>query len=289
MSTVNGLPVNAGPINGAPAQIGNAVVISPSLDRSLLEFPLTHARIGYVNYTPDGTVTASSEQAGFEADSVQNTMTYERWAPVSLPADIVIDMGVTRSINYIGLASHSMGTQGVTIVASYSEDGVTYTSLDVNASPQSDMSMMLLFTETAARYVKLAFTGDVFSLGVIYVGKTLDMYRALYSSHTPDSMGRTTTLKPNTSVGGAFLGRSKLRQGYSNKYEWDKTPVDWYKDNVEPFSVAALDDPFFIAWNADEHPEDCLYCWCNDDISPELSGVLNFVSFSFSVEGIGHD
>ena len=251
-------------------------------------FPLNHARIGYKNNVPDATVTPSTEEAGFEADSVQNQLTYELWRPTAMPADIVIDMGSAKAFNYIGLAAHTLGTESVSLTASYSSDDISYTAIDPTAAPSDDNALMLLFDEVTFRYVKLEFTGaTVFSLGVVYIGQTLDMYRPFYSGHTPDSMGRMTTVKPTKSVAGQWLGRSIIRNGFNNGYEWKNIPVDWYRTNVDPFAVAAQRFPFFIAWNALEEPEDCLYAWTSKDISPALQGARDLVSFGFDVEGLG--
>lgn len=265
-----------------------SVYVSPTIDVSGT-FPLNHARIGYDNNVPASTLTASTEEAGFEADSMQNQLTYEYWRPTAMPAEVVIDMGAVISFNYIGLAAHDLGTQNVTVTASHSADNISYTAIDITAVPTDDSAIFLLFNQvTTARYIKLTFTGStVFSLGVVYSGNTLDMYRPFYSGHTPDSMGRKTTVKPTKSIGGQWLGRSIIRTGFMNGYEWSNIPVDWYRANVDPFAVAAQLYPFFIAWNILEEPEDCLYAWVSKDISPQLSGTRDLVSFGFDVEGLG--
>lgn len=253
-------------------------------------YPLNHARIGYQNFVPGATLTPSTEGVGFEADSIQNQLTYEYWRPTAMPADVVIDMGSAQTFNYVGMAAHTLGSDSVSVAASYSADNITYTSIDATAAPSNDGAIMLLFTPISARYIKLAFTGaSVFSLGVVYVGATLDMYRPFYAGHTPDSMGRRTVVKPTKSVGGQWLGRSIIRQGFTNSYAWKNIPVDWYRTNVDPFAVSAQKYPFFIAWNIAEEPEDALYAWVSKDIMPSLSGTRDLVEFGFDVEGLGDE
>jgi len=53
-----------------------AIVIQPGLNPTR---PLTHARIGHATITRTGTLSASGEQADFEADAALNELTYEFW------------------------------------------------------------------------------------------------------------------------------------------------------------------------------------------------------------------
>lgn len=254
------------------------------------DFPFNHARIGYKNKVSDAAITGSSEVAGFEADSIKNQLTYEFWRPAAMPANVIIDMGSAQKFNYIGLAAHTLGDEGVTLQAEYSSDNITYNNIDSSILFEENSAFMLLFDEIEYRYVRLTFTGaTVFSLGVVYVGQTLDMYRPFYSGHTPDAMGRKTTIKPTKSVAGQWVGRSIIRNGFANSYQWQNIPVDWYRVNVDPFAVSAQKYPFFMAWNISEEPEDCLYAWVSDDISPSLSGTRDLVEFGFSVEGLGDE
>jgi len=254
---------------------------------SALPFPLNNARIGYIDYCRSGTVTPSTEAVGFEADATQNRFTYDLYKPTALPATLTYDLGSETIFNYIGIAAHTLGSSLTTVVAEYSTDNVTYTSLNVDSLPANDRAIMLLFDDVAARYMRLTFTGATIpSIGVVYCGVTLDMYRPFYGGHTPGVLSRETTIKPNKSVGGQWLGRSVIRQGLSAQYNWKNTPISWYEANVDPFSKSAIEDPFFIAWNPLQFPTHVLYAWTSEDIKPTLSGTRDLCEFGFSVEGI---
>jgi hypothetical protein len=250
-------------------------------------FPLNHGRIGYIDYARSGTVTPSTEAVGFEADATQNRFTYDLYRPTALPATLTYDLGAAKAYNYIGIAGHTLGTAQTTVVAEYSTDNITYTTLDVDHIPANDRAIMLLFDEVTARYMRLTLSGATIpSISVVYCGSTLDMYRPFYSGHTPGVLSRMTTVKPNKSVGGQWLGRSVIRQGLSAQYKWNNTPLSWYETYMDPFSKAAITDPFFIAWNPLEHPTHVLYAWTSEDVKPTLSGTLDFCEFGFSVDGI---
>lgn len=250
-------------------------------------FGTNHARIGYENFVPDSVVTGSSEQTDWPASAVKNLLTYDGWKPLSMNADIVIDMQSNKAVDYIGLAAHTLGSNSVSIVASYSLNGSSYTDLGVSQLPSTDRAIMLMFEQVTARYIKIEFIGaSTFKLGVVYVGAALEMYRPFYGGHMPGPLNRKTTVKPNKSVGGQWLGRSIIREGVSSEFKWQHTPIDWYQTNVDPFAIHAREKPFFIVWNPRDYPEHAMYAWTSSTIAPTFMGLRDYVEFGFSVEGV---
>lgn len=252
--------------------------------------PINHARILWDNVSENAALAASSEEsAAFSADAVQNHLTYEYWRPAAMPATLSFALSQKRIINCVSLGAHTLSSAGASVSIEYSQNGgVNWISVPITATPASNGALMLLFNDVVANAVRLIFTGSsVFSLGVVYVGKTLDMYRPIYSGHRPDTMSRATTIRPNRSVKGALLGWSVQRNGFSVSYQWDLTPLPWYRQNVDQFAVRAQTRPFFIAWNPGESPEDCMLAWTTKDITPSISGRLNYVEFSIDAEGLG--
>lgn len=246
----------------------------------------TPARIGYQTFTFDAVAIASSQEEGFEADSVTNPLTYEKWKPTSASANIVIDLLAVKNLNYIALGAHDFGSTNKTVQVHISVNGTSYNLIDT-LTPSDDKAIMLTFGNSNARFVRITLSGgSIPTLGVIYAGLYLEMYRPFYAGHVPGVLSRNTTIKPNKSVGGQWLGRSVERQGLGTRYSWKNTPLQWYEDNIEPFSVHAQTYPFFVQWSPEEHPEHVVYCWTEDDIKPTLSGTRDLVEFGFSVEGI---
>lgn len=250
-------------------------------------FGTTHARIGYVNYADTATITPSSEDTDFPADSLKNPLTYEKWRPTSMNANLTFDFGTNRAIDYIGIAAHTLGTDGVSITAEYSLDNVSYTSLNVATAVSDDRAIMLLFDEVQARYVRIRFLGTTNpEVGVVYIGEALEMIRPFYSGHTIGVMARQTTVKPNKSVNGQWLGRSIVREGTETSYNWRHIPITWYETNVDPFAVHARSLPFFIAWNPQDFPDHVQYAWTSDTIAPTNMGVRDLIEFGFTAEGV---
>lgn len=259
--------------------------ISPSLaEQGPIGGPCDPAKIGYHTVTRDAIVTASSAVPGFPASALKNALTYEAWRPESSPAWVVFDAQRLVDIDYVGLGVHTLGTEGVTLTIEHSIDGSTWEQV-VQFLVGTDDAVMALFDQVTARYFRLSFN-RVAQVSVAYIGRILTMQRPIYSGHSPGVLSRTTKIDPNKSEGGQFLGRSVIRQGLATSFQWQNLSPDWYRANFDPFVESAIRYPFFIAWKPTRYPQEVMYCWCNDDIHPQNSGVRDFMSVGFSVEGV---
>jgi hypothetical protein len=261
-------------------------VVSPSVVINVLtDEPLTHARIGYDNFVPAATVTATSEATPWPADSVQRENTFERWQPTSGNGSITIDNGTAKSADYIGIAAHTLGSAGSTLTIAYSSDNSTYTTIET-VSPSDSSAIMVIFAEVTARYFRVSVAGATApQIGVIYLGMALAMERAIYSGHTPVTLGRMTEKRPTKSESGQFLGSSTIRQGLQTNFTWNNLKADWYREYFDPFVKSARNLPFFIAWRPSKFPNEIGYCWSTNDITPTNSGGLDYMSVSMRVEG----
>lgn len=231
--------------------------------------PLTHSRIGMDTITRTGTVTASSAVAGFPALSAANPLTYEFWRPVDVSAADAfwqVDAGEAVSVDYVGIAAHTLGG-GATVVVQYSTDNVTYETVD-SLTPTDNAPIMFLFPPQVAQYWRIVVQGADASVGVIYVGKVLEMERACYAGLSPIDLSRRTVIRPNISEGGQWLGRSIVRQGSAMSVAFRHLNYDWYEANFDPFVEEAREYPFFFAWRPDGYPDSLGYVWVNDDITP---------------------
>ena len=237
--------------------------------------PVNHARIGYENYPATATGTAGQT---YNPDVVTNPNTYERWNP-SGTGVLTIDLGASLPVSYIGLAAHNLDGRAVTV--SRSTNNSTYTSI-YGGTISGLEPVMLAFNTFTARYIRISISGG--DLGVVYCGQLLEMLRGSYAGHSPINLSRNTVKNLNRSVKGQFLGTSIVRSGISTGYDFNNLPIDWYEQNIEPFSLSARTKPIFIAWNPLEHPDHVAYGYVQQDIKPKLSGTLNYCSFDFSLD-----
>lgn len=248
--------------------------------------PLTHTRIGYETFTLTGTATASTATTTFPADAPLNSLTYEYWRPTSMPATWTLDAGSSKMANYLGIASHSLGSSGSTVTIASSPDNSTWTDID-SLTPSDDSPIMFLFANRTARYWRLSISGSTIpSVGVVYVGPVLEMMRPCFAGLSPINLSRVTTIRPNKSEGGQWLGRSIIRNGSSMTVTYNNLGGQWYRTYFDPFVENARSYPFFYAWRPLDYPDGIGYVWTEKDIVPKNSATRDLMSVSFAMSGL---
>jgi hypothetical protein len=256
------------------------VIIKPGFDPII---PLSHSRIGIDNIARTGTVTASSAANGFPASAAKNPLTYEFWRPASMPAWWRVDALAPVKCNYVGIAAHTLSGRNVQI--QYSTDNSTWIDID-SVTPLENSPLMFLFQEIEARYWRVLVTGTAPSIGVIYIGKVLEMQRPCFAGLSPINFSRNTVIRPNRSEGGQWLGRSVIREGSSMAVSYKHLEYNWYEENFDPFVEDARSYPFFFAWRPDNYPETVGYVWTADDIAPTTMGIRNLLEVGFEMQGL---
>lgn len=256
-------------------------------DPDALDYPLTHARIGYQTITRTGTVSASSSVDGYPSDAPKRPDTYERWKPSLLPATWSVDAGSAVAVDYIGIAAHTLGTSGATVQVQYSDNNTDWTNYGSDFIPADNSPVMVIGNEVIHRYWRLSISGATApEVGVIYIGKALAMQRAIYGGHSPITLSRVTDIRPKKSEGGQFISKYILRQGVATSAQFQNITPSWYREYFDPFVLSARIYPFFFAWRPEKYPNEVAYAWTSKDITPTNSGTgKGWMNVSFSMEG----
>lgn len=253
--------------------------------------PLTHARIAHATITRTGSLSASGEQAGFEADAALNPLTYESWKPDALPATWRIDAGAAVSVDYVGIARHTLGTDGASVKPQWSDNDSVWNDITGIAAhaPADDGQILFLFAAESHRYWRIEVTGSTIpSISVVFIGVALAMERPIYGGHSPLDLSRTTVIRPLRSERGQFLGRSIVRGGFAADFSWQHLTPTFYRTEFELFVEDALRFPFFLAWRPSTFTESVGYVWSGQDIAPSNMGTgKGLMQVSLSVEGLG--
>lgn len=244
--------------------------------------PLSHARILW-NCEPV-TWSASSEVVDHEAASVANPMTFRRWRSAASSSWLKATMGSAEEINAIGIAAHNL--RGKSVVIESSEDDIDWTP-EKSVSVSTDDAIMILMPDVIRPYWRIVVSGGAAEIGVVFLGRTLDMQRSIYGGHSPGTLSRTTTKLQSRSESGQFLSQRIIRRGYSTSYVWNNLSADWYRSKFDPFANYASDgNPFFIAWKPDKYPREVLYGWTPDDVRPQNIGVRDLMSVTMNVNAL---
>jgi hypothetical protein len=257
--------------------ISSSLVLSQTLD-----YPLTHARIGYKSIATINNVTGTAGLTAYPLSSLTNPATFEQYRPNASTATITIDAGNSVDVDY--LAMQQRGVSGVTI--SYSSDDVSYTQVyDYNTGGLNGADMAL-FTKTNARYWRVVLTGSNMAVLAFKIGEALMMSRPIYGGHSPINLNPVYVNRPNISGNGQWLGSSLQRKGLQGSFEWNNLKAAWYRENFHPFVLSnPQSNPFFIAWRPSDYPKEVAYCLTTGDISPQNTGTIDFMSVGMSVEG----
>jgi len=270
-----------------------AIFIAPSL---ILSTPPTavisaskFAHIGYESFVTADNITASSQTAGFPSSSLANPLTFEKWKPTTLSSTITVDAGTAVTANYIGIAAHTFATDRAVITIETSIDNLIWTEI-IDASPGDNKPIMVVFGDVSSRYWRISIEAlSIPSIGVLYIGESLIMQRGIYGGHTPITMGRNSKVIRNKTEGGQFAGVSIINEGVEGKFSWSNLTATWYRNNFDPFVVAARSKPFFIAWRPGEYPDEIGYVWATSDIIPSNNGTRDLMDVTMSVSGFSDE
>ena len=272
-------------------------VLSAEAAGASLVFP----RIAYQSFTfdlTDSDVTASGATADGPKDSPLRSDTAEYWEPPSLPGTWVLNLGATRSLDYVGIAGHTIGSAGASATVETSmgdfigsPETQVWTALGGEVSPSDDAPLLFLDDARNARFMRITVDGTATlpRIAVAYTGIALVMEREeIGSGFQPANLSRETMLNANLSRGGQFLGQSFRRMGVTNSATFQLLDPEWYRANFDPFVKHARSLPYFFAWWPAKYTEEIAYVWTQEDIRPTYMGVDDFMQVSWKMNGIGN-
>lgn len=251
--------------------------------------------VGWHNLVPLMTVSGSSEQGSYPLSNLQNPSTFLKWKGSNTGGTENIVFPTPGSylddIDYVGIAGHNFGSGEIPITITARLGGIdtTYFSgVTVNGDDPP-----LIFRLPAAQYerVDVLFSAPAspstnISAGVFYIGKLLTMQRRMYVGHTPINYGRQSNVINGMSNNGNFLGRVTLQEKRKSSASFNNITPAWYRQNIEPFAAAAVEDPFFFAWRPQTYPDEVGYCWLTSDIVPSNAMSNGMMQFGMEYEGI---
>ena len=263
------------------------------------EYPFNHARIIYGNAT-NAAATATGADTEYPAALVLTETTYERWKPLTSGDSITMtfsagnydavalaalsDLNFTLEVRQVGSPVFETikmfrPDDGETLIADFTEPD--YSLLDYSPDNQAIMVLLKKRQLNAIR-ITVTYDGTAPTLGVIRVGNVLEMARPFYQGHNPAMLSSNSTVRPNVSDSGEWLGASLIRQSRSLSMAWNNLKADWVRKNWVPFSQTLKTKPFFIAWNPLRFPSDCFYATAQQEPKPTNSGPRDYQSITLT-------
>jgi len=263
------------------------------------EYPYNHARIIYGNAT-NAAVSATGADTDYPAALVLTETTYERWKPAASGDSITMaftagnynaialaalsDLNFTLEVRQVGSPVFEAikmfrPDDGETLSADFTEPD--YSLLDYSPDNQA-IIILLKKRQLNAIRITVNYEGTAPTLGVIRVGNVLEMARPFYQGHNPAILSSNSTVRPNVSDSGEWLGASLIRQSRSLSMSWNNLKADWVRKNWVPFSQTLKTKPFFIAWNPLRFPSDCFYATAQQEPKPTNSGPRDYQSITLT-------
>lgn len=255
-----------------------------------LGFTLDHPIIGWKNLAT--AASASTADANFPASNMLNPATHLKWQAAAASSSIVLAFTVPlQDVDYIAIARHNLGSTAVPITITYQD----------NASPPNNFTLFSNVTLTddgpalfrfatisnmAVISIGLNSPTTIPFIGVVYVGKLLVMPRKLYQGLTPINYGRTAKVTNGKSEAGQFLGRIVMQRFVQDAVPFSLIDPAYYLARIDPFLSLSKEQPFFIAYRPQSHPESVGYCHMTNDPMPVNEAPHGLIAMQMEMTGI---
>lgn len=263
-----------------------SVYLSQSLALALAATADADAGIlGYRNVVTLANLSGTSGLTAYPVSNLANPSTASVWRAADTGTQYLTINAVT-SADYIGLARHNLGSTGA-IVSVEAYAAGAWSTVFAEQILGSDAPAILRFALTSASAFRLKIQPGTAApeIAVLYLGALLELQRRIYVGHTPIPYGRTTTVQSGRSESGNFLGRVVLQERLESSVELQNLTPNWYRENLDPFIIAAKTLPFFFAWRPGTYPDEVGFCWLTGDAQPVNQRANGMMQINLSLGG----
>lgn len=257
-------------------------------------YDMTHGRVCW-DWTTNGTITATSAAAGFAAANALPPRTDKAWRPSGSGSQVWTQtFTAARTVSFVGIAKHDLGTQTATVNVQYSDDaGATWTSFPgTNYSPTTDAPILFLLDPISVDAVRLQFTSATAppTISVIAVGETDEWPQRFEWIGQPITEGDRIGFENQTTITGNWIGRTKVDDGLSFDLTMNHASEAWRAGAFADFKAHANGEgaTFFVAARPDDYPNEVAYAWLTDTARAER-GIANkaiSTSVTLSCQGL---
>jgi hypothetical protein len=249
-------------------------------------------KIGYKNlFTTSGvTVTASTEESGFEKENAYDWFGYDWWKPTATGDSwIRASFSGTKTANYMAIWGHDLSDHGSSVKPQYSTDsGASWNDADSAVMPSNNNTLFITWDDVGAADWRLLATNPstIASIAGVQIGEALEFPRGMPEGFAPPSLAPMVKLKTARSESGVFLGGSKLSEGIEGRFNLDVLDPAWVRDTWQPFiDYAQTPKPFVFAWDDVTHSSEVVLAWITKKVpDPSYSSSL-YMQISLEFEG----
>lgn len=247
--------------------------------------------IGWNDQVTRGGLTATSEEDLYPVTNLANPATSVMWVSASTGTQYVTVDNLQGGINYVGIARHNFGTDGMTvsIEAMTAESSPAFVEVVEPVVITSDSPLMFRFENDAylSVRVKIVPVSIAPQAGVLFVGALLVPPVGIEPGYTPIRDGQQISMSVGRSESGEYLGSIVTNAGLQATTNLRRIPRSWFEPNMRPFVDAAnRGDTFFFAWSPVIRPNDVGYCWFSESVNPQISTAQSHYDVGLNMGGI---
>jgi len=232
------------------------------------------------------TLVATNEDATYPVENLTTWLPYEWFSTGTSGTDYVtFTFAEAIPVDYFSVFSHNLGETESFLKFQY-YDGANWQDLTLSLSQNNSQVIMRIFTEVSATQFRIelvAGTSNVL-LGVIAFGKRMDMPVGVDGRFYLPHLQSTDKIINNRSETGLLLGRSVVARSNKSTFDFSVVSQDWVRANWLEFFDHSRNDPFFVSWDAENYPDDAVFCVTDGIISSPKFNEGNFMSLKLKCE-----
>jgi hypothetical protein len=244
------------------------------------------------NFFESGTVTESSEAAGYPSENAYDNLLSDYWQPgVTSPQihTIDVDMGSAMSADLFGFYSSDLYSySGAAVKLYYSNNGSTYTLVDT-ISPTTAGPKLKSVTSNSYRYWRLQIettSPQQPKMQHVFIGAQIAVQRGLGAGFAPPALGSENVPITSESANGIFLGRSTKKAAIKSTLEFKNVTAAWMRTNWPTILAAIEAKPFMLLPSPTSYPDEASFSWTDGPIkTPQYNGS-NYMDFSIPIKSI---
>ncbi len=245
------------------------------------------ARVAYSNLLEQGTVTASSVNPDYPVLNAFDWVTTDYFRPATAGVVYIeLLMAQGQAANYLAFYGQDIWRYGGTIKLQY-WTGSAWLDASVGVAPADNAPRIIFFNSiTAPRWRVEIVCSQVFNLGALAFGEYTALPLPMYLGWTPPQLGRSNTVINSVSERGAFLGRSVLAKGVQTNLVLQGAADEWVRTTWLPFLKHAETKPFWFIPDAVKQPNECMFCWVENEIPPPTHTNYGYMGHTLQLRGL---
>jgi len=217
-----------------------------------------------------GTVSVSTEQAGFEGVNAQDNLTYTYWKASAFPANWQLTFATAQTVSYVGIAAHDLFTKGANVRIQKLVAAV-WTDIMPVVTPTDNDTILFLFAPISVTEIRVRLTAGsaMPNIGIIFAGAAIELpQKATYAGSLPFNEALQTQYADTLSDGGHVLERFELRKAIPAQMTVAHLSESWAQTNVPILRAALAADPAFFADRPVDSPNSVVFGMLAEPLQP---------------------